>query len=203
MVVEPSVPPISLASDMMIFFVPEELSENGGLTTMEMICSSTYIFSMVCFSMEVKYGNMFDTQLHMSRHRVGARGNATTFLLPWESILLDLQKLDDEQVELDLPRTGEQLAHVGALLVRLELGEHTVPQVGRQHLDDVGGVVWLHAVEQIDQAKQLGQFLHTSSDRRLAKRSQHERKSQLLPNRQGREQRTVLRHVADPALGRR
>ena len=54
---------------------------------MEMICASPCVTAMTCFSMEVKFGHMLDSQLHMQRHRVGARGNATTFLLPWEAIL--------------------------------------------------------------------------------------------------------------------
>ena len=82
----PTLPPPSLCNDMMVFYAPTELYEDGGLTIMEMICASPCLTSMICFSMEVKYGNMFDTTLHMQRHRVGARGNATTFLLPWDDV---------------------------------------------------------------------------------------------------------------------
>ena len=99
---------------MMIFYAPEELYLNGGLTIMEMICASPCITSMICFSMEVRYGNMFDSTLHMQRHRVGARGNATTFLLPWESLLLELQRLEESHLHggspPDLPWTGKDLA---------------------------------------------------------------------------------------------
>ena len=68
---------------MMFFDAPKELYEDRGFTVMEMLCVSPYITAMICFSMEVKYGHMPDSTVHMQRHRVGARGNATTFLLPW------------------------------------------------------------------------------------------------------------------------
>ena len=89
---------------------------------MEMICASACLTSMICFSMEVKYGNMLDSQLHMQRHRVGARGNATTFLLPFQSLLAELQRLDDEaaseQQRTDLPRNGNQLKYVVQVLLK-------------------------------------------------------------------------------------
>ena len=118
----PSLPPASLCNDMMIFYAPQELYEDGGLTIMEMICASPCITAMICFSMEVKYGNMFDSTLHMQRHRVGARGNATTFLLPWESLLVELQRLESagaqEGTTLDLPRSGKDLAYVVQVLLK-------------------------------------------------------------------------------------
>ena len=71
--------------------------------------------------MEVKYGNLFDTRVHMHRHRVGARGNATSFPLPWQSLLEELQRLDrarDRQEAPDLPRVGKDLAYVCAGLAQ-------------------------------------------------------------------------------------
>ena len=119
---EPTLPPPSLCNDMMIFYAPEEIYEDGGLTIMEMICASPCLTSVICFSMEVKYGNMFDSTLHMQRHRVGARGNATTFLLPWENVLLELQRLEDTNVERgvvpNLPRTGQQLQKAVQVLLK-------------------------------------------------------------------------------------
>ena len=118
----PTLPVASLCNDMMIFYAPEELYEDGGLTIMEMICASPCITSMICFSMEVKYGNMFDSTLHMQRHRVGARGNATTFLLPWDNLLLELQRLESAEAaqgtSLDLPRSGKDLAYVVQILLK-------------------------------------------------------------------------------------
>ena len=70
---------------------------------------------MICFSLEVKYGNMFNTNVHMNRHRVGGRGNATTFPMPWQSILTELLRMEEDserQVAPDRPKVGEGFQHV-------------------------------------------------------------------------------------------
>ena len=57
----------------------------------------------------------------MQRHRVGARGNATTFPLPWELLLQELQKLDtlhNAQQGASLPRTGAELQYVVQVLLK-------------------------------------------------------------------------------------
>ena len=64
---------------------------------------------------------MLDSDLHMQRHRVGARGNATSFPLPWDSLLHELQRLEqDASVSRapDLPRTGEELSSVVQVLLK-------------------------------------------------------------------------------------
>ena len=64
---------------------------------------------------------MLDSELHMQRHRVGARGNATSFPLPWSSLLSELQRLDaDASVTRapDLPRTGAELSSVVQVLLK-------------------------------------------------------------------------------------
>ena len=118
----PTLCPIALANDLMVFYAPEEMYTDGGLTVMEMICASPCITSMICFSLEVKYGNTLNENACMNRHRVGARGNATTFQLPWELLLQELQKIDaDEdgrQSKLSLPRVGEELYHVVHVLLK-------------------------------------------------------------------------------------
>jgi len=113
---DPQVPRGGLANDMMIFYEMPELYENGGLTIMAMICASPCITSMICFSMEVKYGNLFETKLRMSRRRAGARGNATTFLLAWESA--GVQKFENNQEVPDLPSAGDDAAHVVHVLLK-------------------------------------------------------------------------------------
>ena len=119
---QPSLPPAALANEMMTFYAPEELYEDGGLTVLEMICASPYITSMICFSMEVKYGHLLDSKVHMHRHRVGARGNATTFPLPLDSVLAEMQKLEDQAAKQgqapDLPRTGSDLRYVVQVLLK-------------------------------------------------------------------------------------
>ena len=64
---------------------------------------------------------MFNTQAFMQRHQVGARGNATTFPLPWEVIVQELQKLDslgDAQQSVELPRAGTELLYVVQILLK-------------------------------------------------------------------------------------
>ena len=84
-------PARALSNELMIFYAPKSMYEDN-MTVMEMICSSVCITSMICFSMEVKYGNLFDTNVHKQDTRVAARGNATSFLMPWQSILAELSR---------------------------------------------------------------------------------------------------------------
>ena len=117
----PSEPaPKALANDMMICHAPKELYEDK-LSVLEMICCSVCLTSMICFSMEVKYGHMLDSTVHMQRHRVGVRGNATTFLLPWEALLAECTRLEEEierrQSPL-LPRSGSELASIVQVLLK-------------------------------------------------------------------------------------
>ena len=74
---QPMQNPIALANDLMVFYTPEEMYTGGGLTVMEMTCASPCITSMIFFSLEVQFGNMFNEIALMNRHRVGARGDAT------------------------------------------------------------------------------------------------------------------------------
>ena len=99
---------------MIIFDTSREIYAEQ-MTVMEMICASPCITSMICFSLEVKYGNMFNTNVHMNRHRVGGRGNATTFPMPWQTILAELLRLKEDserQVALDLPKVCDELKYI-------------------------------------------------------------------------------------------
>ena len=90
------------------------------MTVLEMICSSVCITSMICFSKEVKYGHLLDTSVHMQDTRVAARGNATSFLMPWQSILAELRKLETERnagASPDLPLPGKDLRSVVQVLL--------------------------------------------------------------------------------------
>ena len=51
---EPSMPPASLANDMMIYDAPTEIyTEN--VTVMDMSCASVCITSMICFTRDKRY----------------------------------------------------------------------------------------------------------------------------------------------------
>ena len=57
----------------------------------------------------------------MNNHRMGARGNATTFPLPWQELLTQLQETEKEAGEIaavDLPRSGEELSNFVSVLLK-------------------------------------------------------------------------------------
>ena len=112
----PSLPPSSLCNDMMIYYAPSILYTEK-VIVMEMICSSVCITSMICFALETKYRNIrsLDGDLHANTHRMAARGNATSFPLPWEDLLVQLHNSDrcaSLGVGIPLPRAGVELANV-------------------------------------------------------------------------------------------
>ena len=104
-------PPMALTNDMMIFYAPRELYTKQ-VTVMEMICASVCFTSMVCFTLEWKHRNEnpFDETVHMARHRMGARGNATSFPLPWEVTLQPHGSAEITQAAVRLPCVGEELS---------------------------------------------------------------------------------------------
>ena len=102
-----TMPVAALSNDMMIFYAPKEIYELQ-VTVVEMICASVCITAMICCTLDMKYRkeNPLDSELHMARHRMGARGNATSFPLPWESLLNELMQLDanaNPQQDVSLP----------------------------------------------------------------------------------------------------
>ena len=54
----------------------------------------------------------------MLRHRVGARGNATCFLMPWQEILSKLAAADQHGGNPDLPHSGGELANIVRVLLK-------------------------------------------------------------------------------------
>ncbi|CAE7459445.1 pfh1, partial [Symbiodinium microadriaticum] len=127
-------PPLSLCNDMWTGYAPERLyAEN--VTVMEMICASPCVTTLICMSMEARYRSdsssldekvhPLDEKVHMARHRLGARGNALTFPLPWEDLLRKLQAhhglLDSEAIgeaSTQLPRSGPALGEVVRVLLK-------------------------------------------------------------------------------------
>ena len=97
---------------------------------MELICASVCLTSMLCYTLEAKYRNQnpatggenpFDAQAHMARHRLGARGNATSFPLPWQDILAALQHADSDASAgqaPDLPWAGEELSEFVSVIIK-------------------------------------------------------------------------------------
>ena len=108
-------PLAALINDLMIFYAPSILYEKK-VTMMEMICASVCLTTMISFTLEKKYRGkeqrLLDQSVHMQRHTIGTRGNATSFPMPWQEILKMLQDVDqscEATDPIDLPHTGEKL----------------------------------------------------------------------------------------------
>ena len=115
-------PPQALSNDLMIYYAPRELYELD-VTFMEMICASPCLTTMACFSLEKKYRNerVMDELLQNNARRIAARGNATTFPLPWEQVLAQLQDFEESREGTRgpaLPRTGEDLSDFVTVLLK-------------------------------------------------------------------------------------
>ena len=111
-------------------YVPRSLVEQK-VTVMEAICASPCVTTLLCMTMEARYNNNakqeaqgaepLNANAHMARHRFGARGNALTFPLPLEDLLVALQGNQqdlDEGKPLQLPRVGTELAQVARVLLK-------------------------------------------------------------------------------------
>ena len=125
---KPKLPPSSLANDMMIFYPPKMLYEEK-VTMMEMICSSVCITSIMCFTLEKKFRNVraMDETVHSNEHRMAFRGNATSFPLPWEDLMVQLrdsQTNADASSAVSLPRSGAELANVVSILLKSAGGDN-------------------------------------------------------------------------------
>ena len=117
-------PPQALSNDLMVYYAPREVFELNA-TFMELVCASPCLTTMVCFSLEKKYRGLrsMDQAAQSNSNRMAARGNATTFPLPWESILTQLEKLKSEEDEeesssLQLPRLGPELSEFMSVLLK-------------------------------------------------------------------------------------
>ena len=121
-------PPCVLTNDMWTGYVPTIIHEKQ-VTVLEMLCASVCITSMIVMSLEERvegkrvFGgqHLFQEEAHMLRHRVGARGNATCFLMPWQDMLAKLAAVEatsDRGEGPDLPRTGADLANIVRVLLK-------------------------------------------------------------------------------------
>ena len=115
-------PQHALANDLVVYYAPRELYEER-VTMMELVCASPCMTSLICFSLEKKYRNRrtLDERAHMQRHRQGARGNATTFLLDWEQLLQQFRAYEQNVAPRDgalLPRAGEDLQKFVSIVLK-------------------------------------------------------------------------------------
>ena len=175
---KPSVPPAGLSNDMMIYYAPSILyTEN--VTLMEMICASVCITSMITFTLEKKYRGSRALDLHhnTNTHRMAARGNATSFPLPWEDLLKQLQdgeKLAQLGQQVSLPRTGKDLGNIVSIILKTSAGDDTEKDVAKLiHQCTVRRHV---VVKLIETMKQRGHRAYTHVDMEAVKKN-----AQALP----------------------
>ena len=129
-------PYAALTNDLMIFYAPVVMYEKQA-TAMELICASVCLTTMISFTLEKKHRGkerLFDQPVHMQRHTIGTRGNATSFPMPWEEILRMLQDVDqtDDAGAVDLPHSGEELVRWAQVLLKTS---------GDEGVDDLKGLV--------------------------------------------------------------
>ena len=109
----------------MIYYAPEVLFQQR-VTVVEMICASVCITSMISFTLEKRYRSerAMDSEYGANTRRMAARGNATSFPLPWQDLLAQLSAAEPdlqnagEKSQVALPRTGSQLAEIVSVLLK-------------------------------------------------------------------------------------
>ena len=77
---------------------------------------------MICFSLEVKYGTLFEDVVGFQENRIAARGNATSFALPWRDIMTHLKRTEMGNaagVSPDVPHSPAELASVVQVLLKV------------------------------------------------------------------------------------
>jgi len=120
----------------MTFYAPTLLYEKQA-TAMELICASVCLTTMISFTLEKKYraeDRLFDQAVHMQRHTIGTRGNATSFPMPWQEILRMLEEVEPTEAApaVDLPHSGEELVRWAQVLLKTS---------GDDGVDDMKGLV--------------------------------------------------------------
>ena len=157
-------PRSALTNDLMIFYAPALLYEKM-VTAMELICASVCLTTMISFTLEKKYRGeerLFDQAVHMQRHTIGTRGNATSFPMPWQEILKLLKDVDPEEGNApDLPHSGDELVRWAQVLLKTS---------GEDGFDDLQGLVHQASVRAdvvvalIEDLKQRGHLAYQNLD---------------------------------------
>ena len=116
--VQKEMPAEALANDLLVLYPPPAIYTEE-VTFMELLCASPCITTMICFSLEKRYldKRMMDGQVWMPNVRVAARGNATTFPLPLEQLVQQLQDRRNEAA-VPLPRLGKDLQGVVSVILK-------------------------------------------------------------------------------------
>ena len=105
----------ALSNNLWTGFAAPVLAEEN-VSYLEAILASPCMLSLVCFSLETRYGNVILEEAQHQRFRVGARSNITLFPLPLEDIFQELQRQAVEGMK--LPWVGREIAHAVRVVLR-------------------------------------------------------------------------------------
>eukprot|EP00435_Cladocopium_sp_Y103_P055924 s387_g18.t1 len=96
-------------------------------TVLEVLSASPCLTGLRCFSIEWRY--LSDRSLaqdtFMNRHRLSAKGNATTFPVQWADLLSELERLNSPAsatAPCRLPHVGDELRDKIAVLIKVVVG---------------------------------------------------------------------------------
>ena len=132
-----SKPPAALSNDMILGHPPREIYTQE-CTVLELLCASPCMTALTCFSIEWRYlqDRSLAQDAFMNRHRLCAKGNATTFPLPWEDLLSEFQRLDEKlasnHAAACLPHVGKALSDKIAVIIKI--GDKKDKAAMRQHI---------------------------------------------------------------------
>ena len=126
----------ALSNDLFLGHPPRELYAQE-CTMLELLCASPCMTALTCFSIEWRY--LQDRSLAqdalMNRHRLCAKGNATTFPLPWEDLLAEFERLGAPATNASvnmLPHVGKELSDKVAVIIKI--GDKTDKEAIRQQI---------------------------------------------------------------------
>ena len=112
-------PQLALSNDLWTSYMPREIVTHAA-TVLELIAASPVTTSLLCFSLDHD-GARGPTTAHkafMPPARYGARGNVTSFPLPWPDVLRELSAMEAGVQAPAVPKTGVELAETVQVLVR-------------------------------------------------------------------------------------
>ena len=108
--------PMSLANDNWYGYV-QDIIANMGVRWIECACASICWTSQIIYHLEEPYGHLMAHYMQGADARTAVRGTVTSFPMPAEDILRNLQAAIDQSSLIPMPHDGKVLS----ILVRLHL----------------------------------------------------------------------------------
>ena len=127
----PSMPELSLTNELWTGFVLGYIYEHK-CTYLDVICASPLAPAMVSYQLDlfrdsdaVKQHNphVLGQTVHAHSGPMGARGNITAFMMPWEDVYFKFEELCLDNNRDPLPRVGRDLADVVHVVLRAHVAD--------------------------------------------------------------------------------